>query len=235
MSDPTTEVKLIPPAPEPEEIDTSKLSEEALKFLPTWKQKQYELKKMLSMNDELTFDINTNEPPLNYIGGVDISFVKGNDVDACACLTVLKYPSLEVVYVDNQMISLTLPYIPSFLAFREVEFLVPLIEKLKTEKPELIPQMILVDGNGYLHPRGFGLACHLGVLTDIPTVGIGKTLYHVDGLDIKSVKKKFQSECKNSGDCTILTGNSGHIWGAVCIVHVTVTIIIVLEHDRYCA
>jgi deoxyinosine 3'endonuclease (endonuclease V) len=56
------------------------------------------------------------------------------------------------------MVQLKLPYIPGFLAFREVEFLVELLDELKSLQPELMPQLIFVDGNGYLHPRGlFGL------------------------------------------------------------------------------
>ena len=78
---------------------------------------------------------------------------------------------------------MTEPYIPGFLAFREVGFLMDRLEEVKNEKPELMPQVILVDGNGILHPRGLGLASHLGILSDIPSVGIAKKLFHVDGLE----------------------------------------------------
>jgi len=157
-----------------------------------WEKEQEELKKQLVVVNDFRWSLD-GEPPLNYVAGVDISFVKGNDFDACACLVVLSWPDLEVVHSMFEMIQLKLPYIAGFLAFREVPFLLDLINKLRATRPDIIPQLILVDGNGYLHPRGFGLACHLGVLADIPTIGIGKTLIYVDGLEIKSVKKKIQN------------------------------------------
>jgi len=148
------------------------------------------------------------------VAGVDISFVKGNDVDACACLVIMSWPELEVVHTLMEMVELTLPYIPTFLAFREVGFLLNLVNKVRQSKPDIVPQLILVDGNGFLHPRGFGLACHFGVLTGIPTIGVGKTLLYVDGLKKGSVKKKFTEECKKGGDFTLLVGDSGQCWGA---------------------
>uniref|UniRef100_A0A6B2LFK4 Endonuclease V n=1 Tax=Arcella intermedia TaxID=1963864 RepID=A0A6B2LFK4_9EUKA len=151
---------------------------------------------------------------LKYVAGVDISFVKGNEVDACACLIILTWPELKVVHSSFEMVQLTLPYIPGFLAFREVNFLVKLLDKLKAEKPEIYPQLVFVDGNGYLHPRGFGLACHLGVLTGLPCIGVGKTLMYVDGLEIKGVKQKFKKECLKPGDYSLLVGESSQVWGA---------------------
>ena len=52
------------------------------------------------------------------------------------------------------MVRLTEPYIPGFLAFREVPFIVELVEELQREQPELMPHVVMVDGNGILHPRG---------------------------------------------------------------------------------
>ena len=70
-----------------------------------------------------------------------------------------------------------MPYIPGFLAYREVEPIVDLIQNQIKLNPEITPNFIMVDGNGMLHARKFGLACHVGVLTDISTIGISKNYY----------------------------------------------------------
>ena len=73
---------------------------------------------------------------------------------------------------------------------------------------------MLVDGNGILHVRGFGLASHLGVITDIPTIGVGKKVFAVDGITVNNVRIKSNRELKHGGDSCDLVGNSGRIWGA---------------------
>ncbi|GFO01273.1 endonuclease v, partial [Plakobranchus ocellatus] len=88
-----------------------------------------------------------------FVGGVDISFIKGNNEDACACLSVLRMPDLKLVYQRLEMVKLTQPYIPGFLAFREVPALQPLFSHLKATAPKYWPDITLVDGNGILHPR----------------------------------------------------------------------------------
>eukprot|EP01133_Synstelium_polycarpum_P009126 gene9126-10702_t len=158
-----------------------------------------------------------------YVGGVDISFVKDNVEDACASLIVLEYPSLKVVHQELEFVKLDLPYIPGFLAFREIPSLMRLIDRVRQQHPELMPQVILVDGNGVLHPRGFGLASHLGVLANIPTIGIGKTFFHVDGMSTKQVKIDFAQSCKQAGDHLDLCGDSGKVWGAAVKSHANST------------
>ncbi len=101
----------------------------------------------------------------------------------CAALVVCSYPSMKAVYEDYQFYKIDVPYVPGFLAFRELPATKPLLEKLRATKPELMPQVVLVDGNGILHPRGFGLASHLGVLTDVPSIGVSKTVFAIDGLN----------------------------------------------------
>lgn len=91
---------------------------------------------------------------LHHIGGVDISFDKETPNSACAMLCVLSFPPLEVLHVSSALVEMTEPYIPGFLAFREVGFLVELLESVRQQCPHLTPQVIMVDGNGVLHPRG---------------------------------------------------------------------------------
>jgi len=165
-------------------------------------------------NIEITSKIINMAEPLRYIGGVDLSFSKRNNVDAVASLVVLSYPKLEVVYELYDAIKLTEPYIAGYLAFREVPHLVKLVNDLKANDPDKLPQVIMVDGNGILHYRGFGLACHLGVLTGIPTIGVAKKLLCVDGLTEPAVYEQCSAKLRRAGTHIELKGRSGTIYGA---------------------
>lgn len=171
-----------------------------------WTKEQLLLKTQLTTTDG--FD------KVKYIGGVDISFIKSSNEDACACFVILSYPDMKCVYEDYQMVKLTQPYIPGFLAFREVGFLERLVMKVRVDKPEILPELIMVDGNGILHPQGFGLACHLGVLCNIATVGVSKKLFHIDGLTKDNVRELSDKNLKKAGDFIELKGDSGKVYGA---------------------
>ncbi|XP_026458174.1 endonuclease V isoform X1 [Papaver somniferum] len=164
-------------------------------------------------------DIDSNEL-IRYVGGVDLSFSKDDSSIACASIVVLDLLQIkndgcfQVVYEDYKIVHLQIPYIPGFLAFREAPVLLELLEKMKHECSPFYPQCLMVDGNGLLHPRGFGLACFLGVTADIPTIGIGKNLHHVDGLTQSGVREFLEAEENCSKDLITLTGCSGRIWGA---------------------
>ncbi|KAJ6673761.1 ENDONUCLEASE V [Salix viminalis] len=110
-------------------------------------------------------------------------------------------------------ISMSLIFLP-FLAFREAPILLQLLQKMKNSGNPFYPQLLLVDGNGLLHPRGFGLACHLGVLANIPAIGIGKNLHHVDGLTESGVRQLLQAKDNSGEDFITLTGSSGCVLGA---------------------
>ncbi|XP_028395400.1 endonuclease V-like isoform X2 [Dendronephthya gigantea] len=186
-----------------------------------WIREQCELKKNLIEEDTYNWfqkDPNGEEEILlNYVGGVDISFVKGDEKHACAALVILSYPKLEIVYEEYDFVHLTSPYIPQFLAFREASFLNDLITKLKKNKPELLPEVIFVDGNGILHPRGFGVASHLGVISNTCTIGVGKTLFHVDGIEKNRKHLEKINQLQRAGDSFKLVGNSGKTFGAADI------------------
>lgn len=91
---------------------------------------------------------------LRHIAGVDISFDRKCPSHACAMLCILSYPALEAVHASSAMVEMTEPYIPGFLAFREVGFFMELLDSVRRRCPCFIPQAILVDGNGVLHSRG---------------------------------------------------------------------------------
>ena len=97
---------------------------------------QIELSSKLIEVDAFSWSLSASHGrELRLVAGVDISFVKGSDVDAVASLVVLSFPGMELVYQDFRYAPMRYPYIPGFLAFREVEHLVPLFESLRASKP----------------------------------------------------------------------------------------------------
>ncbi|KAF9133092.1 hypothetical protein BGW39_010626 [Mortierella sp. 14UC] len=151
----------------------------------------------LTLKNDNTYRLESSKG-LRYVGGVDLSFIVGNNEDAIASLIVLSYPDFKVVYENHAKVKLTLPYIAGYLAFREVQPLLDLISTLRSTRPELEPQVILVDGCGILHPRGFGLASHLGLLSNIPTIGCSKNylVIHGDGPVLESHPTKLKKDFK---------------------------------------
>ncbi|KAF9184368.1 hypothetical protein BGZ50_003745 [Haplosporangium sp. Z 11] len=163
--------------------------------------------------------IQTGQSPLNLTRPFISKVQKVYDILA-ASISV----SLSVVYENHAKVKLTLPYIAGYLAFREVEPLLALIETLRTDRPDLEPQVILVDGCGILHPRGFGLASHLGYLSNIPTIGCSKNflVIHGDGpvlgaspTEIKVIFKEFVANNPDTQGLMLLKGDvTGKVYGA---------------------
>ena len=186
-------------------------------ILEKWRKEQDELKLKLINKDIFKYNLN-NDPndkdsiELKYIAGVDISASKNIPNIAVSALVICD-KDLKIVYEDYKLVKMTEPYVPGFLAFREVNHLVDLINDLKKNSPQFLPQVILVDGNGILHVKGFGLACHLGVLVDIPSIGCSKTVFAVDGINKKKVKELSKKFLIKGGDSYPLIGDSGTEWG----------------------
>ncbi|EJK58759.1 hypothetical protein THAOC_21086 [Thalassiosira oceanica] len=120
------------------------------------------------------------------VGGVDVGFSLIDEDRAVATYhVVLLYDSTlesaEVVHRAHTWYELTIDYLPGYLAFREIEPIMALIEEQMRVSPEMTPDVILVDGNGLWHQRRAGIATFVGVRSNIPTVGVGKTFYSIDG------------------------------------------------------
>ena len=182
---------------------------DALKEL--WMEKQEQYKQKVVENDLTDFTTNWR-----HVGGLDISFIVGDEVNACACYVILDN-SLQIVYKDLKMVQMTAPYLPGFLAFRESEFLLELISKQRQEMPDITPDVLIVDGNGILHPRFCGLGCHIGVDTNIPTIGVAKNLHQIEELGPEFnrdfVKDKF-SQLTQPGNFLPLSTSEGRRLGA---------------------
>ena len=105
-----------------------------------------------------------------FIAGVDISAGKREGM-ATGAVVVLQYPELRVVETKVARGKLELPYIPGLLSFRESPLTLAACQELT-----ITPDLILVDGQGIAHPRRLGLASHLGLLLNMPTIGCAKSI-----------------------------------------------------------
>ncbi|MEN6521488.1 MAG: deoxyribonuclease V [Armatimonadota bacterium] len=107
--------------------------------------------------------------PIQTIAGVDVGLSQANET-ATGGIVVLSFPGLELIETAFAAKPVEFPYIPGLLAFREIPAILDAFKLLKAK-----PDIMIVDGQGLAHQRRFGIACHLGVLLDLPSIGCGKS------------------------------------------------------------
>ena len=103
------------------------------------------------------------------VAGLDVGFPGGGD-ETRAGVAILSFPDLRLLESASARRRTVFPYVPGLLSFREAPALLEALASLSEP-----PQLLLCDGQGYAHPRRCGLACHLGVLTGIPSIGVAKS------------------------------------------------------------
>jgi len=106
---------------------------------------------------------------IKYVAGLDVSYAKGSNI-MWAGVVVLDFPSLNKAEERWSQKKVSFPYIPGLLSFREIPALIDALRKVEIE-----PDLIFCDGQGIAHPRGLGLASHLGILLNKSTIGCAKS------------------------------------------------------------
>jgi len=107
--------------------------------------------------------------PIHRVAGLDVGFIDQGKITRAA-VAVLSYPDLKLLETALAYRSTGFPYIPGLLSFRELPALLDALAQLKC-----LPDLLLCDGQGIAHPRRLGIASHLGLVTDIPAIGVAKT------------------------------------------------------------
>ncbi len=130
--------------------------------LKSLREEQIRLSRRVVLDDSFEKD--------ELIAGVDVAYSRENKRLACAACVVMD-KNLNVVEQKWLIDEVNFPYIPTYLAYRELPIVTEIIEKLEQK-----PDILMVDGNGILHPFGMGIASHIGVVMDIPTIGVAKGL-----------------------------------------------------------
>jgi deoxyribonuclease V len=107
--------------------------------------------------------------PVRRVAGIDVGFEDGGAVTRAA-VAVLNYPGLELLETALARRPTAFPYVPGLLSFRELPAVLDALERLREA-----PDLLLCDGQGIAHPRRFGIASHLGLLVDVPSIGVAKS------------------------------------------------------------
>ncbi len=140
---------------------------------------QERLRSLVQMTNSFALD------QVRTVAGIDASY---GDVGQAA-VVVFSFPDLEMIAQATARRESVFPYVPGLLSFREGPVVLDALEKLKTQ-----PDLLIFDGQGYAHPRRFGLACHLGVYLDRPSIGCAKTRFI----------GTYEAPGPNKGDCAPL-------------------------------
>lgn len=145
------------------------------------KQSQQQLAGQVKLTDEFNESV-------KLIGGTDVGFEDDGRITRAA-IVILTYPQLVLVEHHIARIATTFPYIPGYLSFREYPALLAAWQQVEHK-----PDLLFVDGQGIAHPRRLGIASHLGLLLDMPTIGVAK----------KRLCGQFQPIAKVAGNVTAL-------------------------------
>jgi len=135
---------------------------------------------------------------LDTVAGVDVSFSVDNR--AIAAVVVLQLGDLEILEKRTLPVELFFPYSPGFLGVREADAVISVLNTLEHDF-----DVLMVNGHGVMHPRGFGLACQVGVLCDVPTIGVAKRL--IDGRYIKRATQRHHA----IGEFQLITENNNEL------------------------
>ena len=164
--------------------------------------RQNELREKLSLSD--SFD----PRELRSAAGVDLAYwTRDEEEYAVCCIVVIDINTRRVIEKQRFTGRIEVPYMPGFLAFRELPLILRTAELLETD-----PDIFIFDGNGYLHPRNMGIASHASFYLNKPTVGIAKTYFRVD-------KKTDYTEPENEpGSYTDIVIN-GEVFGRALRTH----------------
>jgi deoxyribonuclease V len=155
-----------------------------------------DIKEALALQRELAGKVKYTARPrrVRYVAGVDVAYHRGRELNVGA-VVILSFPDLETVDVVCKKAATPFPYVPSLLSFREAPICYDVLEPLKKKI-----DVLLVDGQGIAHPRRFGIASHLGVLLDIPTIGCAKSRLVGDEPKRLGKKKGARGALKHNGD-----------------------------------
>ena len=138
---------------------------------------------------------------INTIAGLDLSYSEEKN-EGYAVVVVLSFPDFRVLETRYAAATPPMPYIPGLLSFREAPVALEAFQQIET-----VPDMLFTDGAGLAHPRGFGIACHLGLVLDIPSVGVAKSFLY---------GRYDRAQALEPGTSTPLRGKSGEeVIGAV--------------------
>lgn len=128
---------------------------------------------------KIKLETRTTDKAITSCAGVDVAYWKQGDVEYGVCsIVVMEVETKTVIEKVQSSALITVPYIPGYLAFRELPLIIDAARKLVVS-----PDLFIFDGNGYLHPRHMGIATHASFFLDKPTIGVAKNYFKLNGLE----------------------------------------------------
>jgi deoxyribonuclease V len=133
----------------------------------------YPLKKLRHEQETLSKQVQCRDSfdGITTVAGFDVAYPDNEFEECCGACVVMNYKTGEIQEEQTVFTTTEFPYIPTYLSFRELPVIQSLYRKLHKE-----PSLLMIDGNGVLHPSGLGLASHVGVSLDVPSIGVAKSL-----------------------------------------------------------